>query len=268
MPIHFLKKSAHKKQFLTENDIHCTLKAHIQLKSISSYHAASESNQKSVKNINLNELNQVEESIIVRAYIVQGKNLRSLDKFGYSDSFLNVSYGKQKFSTRDNYILNQTNPIYGQCFQFTGLIPRDQFMKISVYDYDNIGNDLIGETIIDIEDRIRTMHRAHCGVAHEYTRSGYNIWRDALKPSEILNTICHKCKLKSPSILGTKIEIDGIFFNDESVISIHEDLVERLSLTVLNNLEKVPAIGFKLVPEHVETRSLYHKDRPGIEQVF
>lgn len=47
-----------------------------------------------------------------------------------------------------------------------------------------------------------------------------------------------------------------------------ESKQERLCLSVLNNLDLIPDIGFKLIPEHVETRSLYRSDRPGVEQVI
>lgn len=214
-----------------------------------------------------NDLSQNEESVIVRAYIVQGQNIRSLDRSGYSDTFLRLTYGKQKLSTRDNFIPNQANPIYGYCLQVTGLIPRDQFLTISVYDYDGFGDDLIGETIIDIEDRLRTKYRACCGIANEYTRSGYNFWRDSQKPSEILSGICRKYNIGAPHVIGSTIKVANIIFEDDSNLSKSEDLTERLSLAVLKNLDRIPEIGFKLVPEHVETRSLYHKDRPGISQV-
>lgn len=46
-----------------------------------------------------------------------------------------------------------------------------------------------------------------------------------------------------------------------------EELQERLSLAVLKNLEKLPSFAYKLVPEHVETRSLYRDDYPNVEQV-
>lgn len=42
---------------------------------------------------------------------------------------------------------------------------------------------------------------------------------------------------------------------------------EAMSLLVLRRWREVPIVGFPLVPEHVETRSLYHDEKPGIEQV-
>lgn len=42
---------------------------------------------------------------------------------------------------------------------------------------------------------------------------------------------------------------------------------EHLALRVLHSWEDIPEVGCKLVPEHIETRPLYHKDKPGMEQV-
>lgn len=49
---------------------------------------------------------------------------------------------------------------------------RDTQLKISVYDYDEcrLNDDLIGSTVIDVEDRLRTKHRAYCGLAEEFSR--------------------------------------------------------------------------------------------------
>lgn len=42
---------------------------------------------------------------------------------------------------------------------------------------------------------------------------------------------------------------------------------EVLALNALRRWIEMPVVGFCFVPEHVETRSLYHPTKPGIEQV-
>lgn len=59
-----------------------------------------------------------------------------------------------------------------------------------------------------------------------------------------------------------------IYFHEMSLCYyLGETKQERLSLSVLKDLDRIPEVGFKLVPEYVETRSLYLNDRPGVEQV-
>ena len=82
-----------------------------------------------------------------------------------------VSCGKTKRDNRKEYIPNQLNPIFGKCFELPAAFPTNYKLKIRVMDHD-FGNDddLIGETVIDLEDRWLTKHRAACGLPALYLR--------------------------------------------------------------------------------------------------
>ena len=209
----------------------------------------------------------VELPVIVRVYVVQGINLRSRDIHGYSDAFIKVEFGDETISDRAHYIPNQFSPVFGKRFQLPGIIPRNTLLRISVYDRDTLTyNDLIGTTLIDLEDRVRSKHLANCGLQREYNSSGYNSWRNSRLPSELLSDVCNENELSQLQYYHDHIQLAGITFSDTSKITADSNMKERLALTALNNFEKIPSIGYPLVPEHVETRSLYRDDRPGVEQ--
>lgn len=209
----------------------------------------------------------VELPIIVRVYVVKAINLRSQDIFGYSDSFIKVEIGEQIISDRAHYVPNQSSPVFGKRFQFSTVIPRNTLLKVSVFDRDTLtGNDFIGSTSIDIEDRVRTKYLACCGLPIEFNSTGYNAWRNSMLPSELLDNVCSELELLPPQYFPGHVQIAGVDFNDSGVISKDENMRERLALTALNKFDRIHGIGYKMIPEHVETRSLYRDDRPGIEQ--
>ncbi len=61
-----------------------------------------------------------------------------------------------------------------------------------------MGGSEIGRTEIDLENRFYSKCSAACGIAKTYTRTGYNFWRDHLKPSQILSRQCKIFGLQPP----------------------------------------------------------------------
>ncbi|XP_062543493.1 otoferlin [Armigeres subalbatus] len=208
-----------------------------------------------------------ETNIIVVVYIVQGKNLRSRDIFSLSDAYVKLEFGDERIVDRSHFIKDQSNPLFGRRFVMHGRLPRDNALKISVIDRDTCSpDDLIGSTTIDIEDRFRTRHFAMFGLPQEYNAYGYNVWRFPMKPSALLDQLCFQNGIIGPNYFTSTVHLAGITVHDSTTISKTEDIHERLALATLNSFHKIPVVGCHLVPEHVETRSLFHPNHPGIEQ--
>ncbi|XP_031348413.1 otoferlin-like [Photinus pyralis] len=203
---------------------------------------------------------------LLRVYCVKGINLRAKDYCGRSDPYIRVVLGNVTINDRANYIPRQVNPLFGRCFEMKGAFPQDHLLKVQVWDYDTISaDDLIGETRIDIENRYYSKHRAGCGIPSDYHEGGYCLWRDSEKPTTILTNLCRGHNLPAPEYQANCVLIGSKQFHttgkDGTLLG-----KETMALNVLRHWHEVPLIGFHLVPEHVETRSLYHYETPGIEQ--
>ncbi len=59
--------------------------------------------------------------------------------------------------------------MHDRVFEFNVTFPMDSVLKIQVMDHDKFsGDDLIGETIIDLENRFFSRHRPTCGFPTKY----------------------------------------------------------------------------------------------------
>ncbi|CDS40655.1 myoferlin [Echinococcus multilocularis] len=207
---------------------------------------------------------------IVRVYVIKAIDLQPSDPSGLADPYVEIRLGKQKISSKDNYIPNNLNPEFGRMFQLKAFIPIEKDLIIKIVDYDLMTrDDVIGETVIDLENRLLTRFRATCGIPQTYNLTGLNQWRDNQLPSEILATFCKKNSLPEPnySIEGNGIvtcHIGEHFFN---INAFEKGMIpsphwgppkERLALHILNALP--------LVKEHVETRVLQNPIQPGMDQ--
>ncbi|KAL0183977.1 hypothetical protein M9458_019673, partial [Cirrhinus mrigala] len=197
-------------------------------------------------------------------------NLHPADPDGKADPYIVLKLGKTEIKDRDNYIPKQLNPVFGRSFEFQATFPKESLLNILIYDYDMVGgDDLIGETQIDLENRFYSRHRATCGLPAEYAIEGYNAWRDSIKPTELLIKFCKENRLDNPHFSPGRITIGNKVFTGKTVFADEDQMVEsyeHLALKVLHRWSEMPNGGCKLVPEHIETRALYLRDKPGIDQ--
>eukprot|EP01038_Epipyxis_sp_PR26KG_P004421 gene4421-6250_t len=95
----------------------------------------------------------------VRLYCLRGLALAQMDTdiFGRaadSDPYLKVHLGKDKFNDRDNAVLDVKNADFYKLIEFDAELPGTSQLVIEVMDLDIVGkDDLIGKTIVDLEDR-------------------------------------------------------------------------------------------------------------------
>lgn len=108
------------------------------------------------------------------------------------------------------------------------------------------GDDLIGETQIDLENRFYSRHRATCGLPAEYAMwvyhnifnisssqvsfmltfadlmwpsEGYNAWRDSIQPTELLIKLCKENRLDNPHFSPGRITIGNKVFTGKTVFA-------------------------------------------------
>ncbi|XP_037541805.1 otoferlin [Nematolebias whitei] len=211
-------------------------------------------------------------NVLVRVYVVRATDLHPADINGKADPYVVIKLGKSEIKDKENYISKQLNPVFGKSFDIEATFPMESMLTVSVYDWDLVGtDDLIGETKIDLENRFYSKFRATCGISSNYSVHGYNVWRDPMKPSQILAKLCKDGKIDGPHYgPGGKVKVANRIFMGPTEIEdengLKKQTEEHLALVVLNHWEEIPRVGCKLVPEHAETRPLLNPDKPGIEQ--
>nr|XP_012642367.1 fer-1-like protein 5 isoform X2 [Microcebus murinus] len=204
---------------------------------------------------------------LVRVYMVRAINLQPQDYNGLCDPYVILKLGKTELGNRDTYQPKTLDPIFGTMYELTCNIPLEKDLEIQLYDFDLFSpDDKIGTTVIDLENRLLSGFGARCGLSKSYCLSGPFKWRDQMSPTYLLE---HYAKQKGlpPPLFNS--EENSVFYNGKNFKLTSFELnpptvhglgpkMERLALYLLHTQG--------LVPEHVETRTLYSDSQPGIDQ--
>ena len=92
-------------------------------------------------------------NLVCRLYVLKGKSLTPNDNKN-SDPYLFIKCGSLEINDEKNSIDDTNNPGFYKHFDIAVSIPGASTLKIQVWDDDGIiGDDLIGETKIDLEER-------------------------------------------------------------------------------------------------------------------
>uniref|UniRef100_A0A665XCY1 Fer-1 like family member 4 n=1 Tax=Echeneis naucrates TaxID=173247 RepID=A0A665XCY1_ECHNA len=208
--------------------------------------------------------------VLVRVYIVKATSLAPTDPNGKADPYLVIRVGDKSLDTKERYIPKQLNPTFGEVFELTVSFPLETDLVIMVMDHDFVGaDDVIGETRVDLENRFYSRHRASCGLALYYDTDGYNMWRDAKKPSAILAELCRKNGIPSPEYRTSEVKVLNKIFKIPP--EAEAEMEEHAALSVLQRWAEMNEFlpgALPLVPEHVEIRSLMDQDKPGMPQGY
>jgi len=137
----------------------------------------------------------------VRLYVVDALDLSSRDNGGESDPYLYITLGNKVYNDRENYQEDEPNPDFYQKFDFEADFPGCPPLVLSIYDQDTIfGDDLIGSTTIDLEDRFflpewntvkrkpieqRKLFYPSSSIAQGHVRCWVEIWPTITEPEQI-----------------------------------------------------------------------------------
>ena len=105
-------------------------------------------------NEELTRLMMRETECLIRVYILTVEDLPPKDIGGSWDPYIILKLNRDEINERENYTPNSHNADILKMFEFTSEFPGCGHLKMQVWDYDRVfGDDFIGETVVDLEDR-------------------------------------------------------------------------------------------------------------------
>jgi len=82
-----------------------------------------------------------------------------------------VTLGTQTKDNRKDFKPNTLQPVFGCVFELSCMVPTDNELLVQLFDKDvGSADDLMGETRIDLENRLLSKHRGRCALSNFYIR--------------------------------------------------------------------------------------------------
>eukprot|EP01050_Picozoa_sp_SAG11_P000839 SAG11_NODE_31_length_23119_cov_102.800608_6_plen_1824_part_00 len=95
------------------------------------------------------------QDVVVRCYVIRGAQLTPADPDGSADPWSRCSLGNlEPQGTDEDHIEDSIFPNFRKAYEFKTKMPGCGGLKVEVLDYDDFtGPDMIGQTVVDLEDR-------------------------------------------------------------------------------------------------------------------
>eukprot|EP00003_Mantamonas_plastica_P023874 TRINITY_DN4363_c0_g1_i1.p1 TRINITY_DN4363_c0_g1~~TRINITY_DN4363_c0_g1_i1.p1 ORF type:complete len:910 (+),score=331.98 TRINITY_DN4363_c0_g1_i1:865-3594(+) len=94
---------------------------------------------------------------VIRVYVLYANSIVPMDSNGKADPYVTMWNGtgeKNKINDKENGCMETLTPQFFKMYELDAVLPGNSELHIELYDYDMIGFDeLIGETVIDLENR-------------------------------------------------------------------------------------------------------------------
>ena len=102
----------------------------------------------------LTRLMMLRTKCLIRVYILDVDELPPKDIGGSVDPYIKLKLNSKTVNERSNYQPNCHNPDIYKMYEFNSEFPGCGHLKIQMWDHDMVfGDDFIGESIVDLEDR-------------------------------------------------------------------------------------------------------------------